>query len=81
MENFWSLLKRTLKETYVSVEPFHLFRYLDEQTIHDNERRHERGDGGRLRSVVRGYVEKRLTHKRLTRKTEGSERVHTDEQF
>src|SRR5262249_13195636 len=30
MENFWSLLKRDLKGTYISVEPFHLFRYLDE---------------------------------------------------
>jgi transposase-like protein len=26
-ENFWSLLKRTIHGTYVSVEPFHLFRY------------------------------------------------------
>src|ERR1019366_3632786 len=33
MENFWSLLKRTIKGTYVSVEPFHLFRYLDEQSF------------------------------------------------
>jgi transposase-like protein len=33
MENFWSLLKRSLKGTYVSVEPYHLFRYLDEQTF------------------------------------------------
>ncbi len=33
MENFWSLLKRGLKGTYVSVEPFHLFRYLDEQML------------------------------------------------
>jgi transposase-like protein len=33
MENFWSLLKRTLKGTYVPVEPFHLFRHLDEQTF------------------------------------------------
>jgi hypothetical protein len=31
MENYWSLLKRGIKGTYVSVEPFHLFRYLDEQ--------------------------------------------------
>jgi transposase-like protein len=29
LENFWSLLKRGINETYVSVEPFHLFRYLD----------------------------------------------------
>jgi transposase-like protein len=32
VENFWSLLKRGINGTYVSVEPFHLFRYLDEQT-------------------------------------------------
>jgi transposase-like protein len=38
-ENFWSLLKRALKGTYVSVEPFHLFRYLDEQTYRFNNRR------------------------------------------
>jgi hypothetical protein len=37
IENFWSLLKRGLKGTYVSVEPFHLFRYLDEQAFRYNE--------------------------------------------
>ena len=31
LENFWSLLKRGLRGTYVSVEDFHLFRYLDER--------------------------------------------------
>src|ERR1043166_7159602 len=36
VENFWSLLKRTLGGTYVSVEPFHLFRYLDEQSFRFN---------------------------------------------
>ena len=39
MENFWSLLKRSIKGTYVSVEPFHLFRYLDEQSFRYNERK------------------------------------------
>ncbi len=39
MENFWSLLKRSIKGTYVSVEPFHLFRYLDEQSFRFNERK------------------------------------------
>src|SRR5439155_27153678 len=39
VENFWSLLKRTIRGTYVSVEPFHLFRYLDEQAFRFNERR------------------------------------------
>jgi transposase-like protein len=38
LENFWSLLKRAIKGTYVSVEPFHLFRYLDEQSFRYNER-------------------------------------------
>lgn len=33
MENFWSLVKRQLHGTYISVEPFHLFRYLDEQSF------------------------------------------------
>jgi transposase-like protein len=73
MENFWSLLKRTLKGTYVSVEPFHLFRYLDEQTFRYNERKHEQGDGGRFKSVVRGCGGKRLTYKRLTGKATQNE--------
>lgn len=38
MENFWSLLKRGLRGTYISVEPFHLFRYLDEQAFRFNYR-------------------------------------------
>lgn len=39
LENFWSLLKRTIHGTYVNVEPFHLFRYLDEQVCRFNERK------------------------------------------
>ena len=39
MENFWSLLKRGLHGTYVSVEPFHLFRYIDEQAFRYNNRK------------------------------------------
>ena len=42
IENFWSLLKRGIKGTYVSVEPFHLFRYLDEQSFRFNTRKTER---------------------------------------
>src|SRR5208282_3635324 len=38
IESFWSLLKRSIKGTYVSVEPYHLFRYLDEQAFRYNER-------------------------------------------
>lgn len=37
IENFWSHLKKLwLKATYVSVEPFHLFRNIDEQAFLDN---------------------------------------------
>lgn len=39
IENFWSLLKRGIKGTYVSIEPFHLFRYLDEQSFRFNTRK------------------------------------------
>src|SRR6266849_6654975 len=39
LENFWSLLKRSINGTYVSVEPFHLFRYLDEQAFRYNNRK------------------------------------------
>ena len=38
LENFWSLLKRGINGTYVSVEPYHLFRYIDEQAFRFNER-------------------------------------------
>ncbi len=44
LENFWSLLKRGLNGTYVSVEPFHLFRYLDEQVYRYNNRKDENGE-------------------------------------
>jgi hypothetical protein len=44
IENFWSLLKRAIRGTYVSVEPFHLFRYLDEETFRFNAR--ESDDAG-----------------------------------
>jgi transposase-like protein len=48
LENFWSLLKRALHGTYISVEPFHLFRYLDEQAFRFNERKNKEGDKGRF---------------------------------
>ena len=66
MENFWSLLKRALKGTYVSVEPFHLFRYLDEQAFRFNNRSDKQGDGGRFRSVAKAVVNRRLTYACLT---------------
>ncbi len=63
-ENFWSLLKRALKGTYVNVEPFHLFRYLDEQAFRFNER--GGSDASRFFLALVGIVNKRLTYKGLT---------------
>lgn len=63
IENFWSLLKRTIRGTYVSVEPFHLFRYLDEQSYRFNERTGT--DRGRFIQAVQAIVGKRLTYKQL----------------
>jgi transposase-like protein len=67
IENFWSLLKRGLKGTYVSVEPFHLFRYLDEQAFRYNNRK-DMDDGDRFSAVVSQIVGKRLTYHHLTGK-------------
>jgi transposase-like protein len=72
MENFWSLLKRGLKGTYVSVEPFHLFRYLDEQMFRYNTRKDHEGnvisDYHRFMMAMSQIVGKRLTYKQLTGK-------------
>jgi len=68
LENFWSLLKRGLKGTYVSVEPFHLFRYVDEQAFRYNHRKDEDGDAGRFETVMSRIVGRRLTWDRLTGK-------------
>jgi len=65
MENFWSLLKRSIKGTYVNVEPFHLFRYLDEQSFRFNERKHEDGDKGRFLKAVDGIFGKCLRYAHL----------------
>jgi transposase-like protein len=64
IENYWSLLKRTIRGTYVSVEPFHLGRYLDEQSFRFNER--DDVDSSRFRSVLKSVVGRRLTYKELT---------------
>ncbi len=63
IENFWSLLKRSLKGTYVSVEPFHLFRYLDEQAFRFNKRKAT--DFERFATVVNMVFGKRLEYKQL----------------
>ena len=63
-ENYWSLLKRSLKGTYVSVEPFHLFRYLDEQAFRFNNRR-DMNDADRFSVAINGIVGRRLMYKDL----------------
>jgi len=76
LENFWSLLKRGIKGTYVSVEPFHLFRYLDEQSFRYNNRSTKDepvNDKDRFDRVVRQIVGKRLTWDKLTGKILPSE--------
>jgi transposase-like protein len=69
IENFWSLLKRSIKGTYVSVEPFHLFRYLDEQTFRFNTRKGT--DADRFVKAAAALTGKRLTYEELIgKKTE-----------
>src|SRR6266571_1488242 len=67
LENFWSLLKRSISGTYVSVEPFHLFRYLDEQAYRYNNRQ-EMNDFDRFKLACSQIVGKRLTWDSLTGK-------------
>ena len=67
LENFWSLLKRGLKGTYVSVEEFHLFRYLDEQMFRFNLRELPH-DGARFEHVASHIFGKRLTYAEVTGK-------------
>jgi transposase-like protein len=66
LENFWSLLKRSINGTYVSIEPFHLFRYLDEQAFRFNNRRDS--DRERFTKVAGSVFGKRLTYSELTGK-------------
>ena len=65
IDNYWSLLKRGLRGTYVSVEPFHLFRYLGEEAFRFNERKNEDGDRGRFMEAASGVFGKRLMYKQL----------------
>jgi hypothetical protein len=71
MENFWSLLKRGLHGTYISVEPYHLFRYIDEQAFRYNTRK-EMNDSERFALAVSQITGKRLTYAELTGKLEGA---------
>ena len=71
LENFWSLLKRQLKGTYISVEPFHLFRYLDEQVYRYNNRGNKENpvnDGERFEQALSQIAGKRLTFAEVTGK-------------
>ncbi len=63
MENFWSLFKRCIKGTHISVEPFHLFRYLDAESFRFNNRKTD--DGNRFLKVLSQTTGKRLTYKGL----------------
>ena len=63
IENFWSLLKRGLKGSCVSVEPFHLFRYLDEQAFRYNERKGD--DANRFVEAAKTAFGRRLTYSEL----------------
>lgn len=63
LENFWSLLKRAVRGTYVNVEPVHLFRYLDEESFRYNTRKTD--DGNRFQEVLSSVSGKRLTYKNL----------------
>jgi transposase-like protein len=76
IENFWSLLKRTLRGTYVAVEPFHLERYLDEQIFRFNNRATKDNpinDSDRFIAALAMVAGKRLTFKELTGKTGSQE--------
>lgn len=64
IENFWSMVKRALGGTYISVEPFHLFRYLDEQAFRYNNRRNM-NDQTRFERAARNISGKRLTYNEL----------------
>src|SRR6266403_80027 len=68
LENFWCLLKRGLKGTYIAVESFHLFRYLDEQVYRYNNRELQH-DGERFHHVASQILGKRLTFAEVTGKT------------
>jgi transposase-like protein len=69
IENFWSLLKRSLNGTYVAVEPFHLDAYVDEQAWRFNHRI-KMNDALRFKKLISQIVGKRLTYAELTGKTE-----------
>jgi len=70
IENYWALLKRGLKGTYIAVEPFHLHRYADEQAFRYNNSV-RKTDGDRFKKLLSQIVGKRLTFADLTGKEAG----------
>jgi transposase-like protein len=72
IENFWSCLKRGLNGTYIAVEPFHLFRYVDEQAFRFNNRKDADGrklsDAERFNLALAQVAGKRLTFAEVTGK-------------
>jgi len=72
IENFWSLLKRALKGTYIRPSPQHLFRYLDEQILRFDER--ERNDAGRFHFVMPNVIGRRIMYKELIGASESDPR-------
>ena len=80
MENFWSLFKRSLRGTYVAVEPFHLARYVDEQVFRFNNRRNDERkltDSERFELAMHQIAGKRLTYSDLTGKSESPHHAPT----
>jgi transposase-like protein len=80
MENFWSLLKRSLRGTYVAVEPFHLSRYVDEQVFRFNYRKdgdHKLTDADRFAAVMSEVLGHRLTYSDLTGKSDSPHHAPT----
>lgn len=67
IDNFWSLLKRSLKGTYIAVMPFHLFRYVDEQSFRYNNRKFN--DLERFLMTCAQMIGKRLTYRKLIGQT------------
>ena len=74
IENFWSLLKRSIKGTYVSVDPFHMFRYLDEQSFRFSERFGD--DADRFLSIMAKVAGRPVTYKKLTGKLEDQTQIN-----
>jgi hypothetical protein len=81
LENFWSLLKRGLRGTYVAVEPFHLHRYIDEQVFRYNNRKHSdkspMTDAECFKLAMSQVAGRRLTYTELTGKDESPRHVPT----